>query len=345
MEQGVVDEPPPELAGASDRIVLSSDALPASLDDGARFRLWQDMYVAAYCEFDVMRVEHRPFAARTEYRHFGSIGVANTVAGVERLVRNRQHVAAVPRSNFCLALNTGSSPIVQKQLGRDVAHPIDQPTLVTEGEPGDIGQPGGYSFFLLDIPPEALLERVAGAYDLVARPLAAAPQATAHLRRYVEILHHLQMDGQDPGLRDHISATLLDLVALVLGAQGDSAELARLRGLRAARVQSILAAIRNGFADPAVSPQRVGLKLGLSARYVNELLQETGVNFAERVLELRLQKARGLLADRRRDDMKVIDIAFECGFSDVSYFNRCFRRRFGATPLDIRFDRARNGKA
>ena len=343
MEQRV-DAPSPEAAaGDADRIVLASDALPTTLDDHARFKLWQDMYVAAYCEFDVMRVEHRPFSARTEYRHFGQIGVANTVAGVERLVRNRQHVAVVPRANFCLALNTGSSPIIQKQLGRDTTHQIDHPTLVTEGEPGDIGQPGGYSFFLLDIPPQLLLERVAGAFDLVARPLTAAPHATAHLRRYVEVLQRLDVVGEDPALREHVAATLLDLVSLVLGAQGDFAAIARARGLRAARLQSILAAIRNGYTDPAISPQRVGLKLGLSARYVNELVHETGTGFTERVLELRLQKARAMLAERRHDRLKVIDIAYEFGFSDVSYFNRCFRRRFGVPPSDIRFERARNG--
>jgi AraC-like DNA-binding protein len=29
-------------------------------------------------------------------------------------------------------------------------------------------------------------------------------------------------------------------------------------------------------------------------------------------------------------------MASECGFGDLSYFNRAFRRRFGATPTDVR---------
>ncbi|QOG17291.1 helix-turn-helix domain-containing protein [Bradyrhizobium sp. SEMIA] len=29
-------------------------------------------------------------------------------------------------------------------------------------------------------------------------------------------------------------------------------------------------------------------------------------------------------------------IAFECGFGDISYFNRTFRRAYNATPSDIR---------
>jgi AraC-like DNA-binding protein len=313
-----------------DKVVFTSQDLPPALDDRARFKVWHDMYVAAYCDFDLTRLE-RPFSARTEIRQFGAIGMGSTVAGVDRLVRTRQQVAAATRSNFCLAFTRGEYPFVQAQLGREIVHDRDCAALVTEEAAGDIRHPGGFNFTLLDIPHKLLLERVANAYDLVATPLKAAPQATAHLRRYLETLRHL--DGElDPALRKHVEATLLDLVALILGAQGDSAEIARMRGLRAARLHEVLAVIRKGFTDPGLSPNRVAPRLGVSARYINDLLQETGTSFAERVMELRLQKARAMLADRRNDRLNVVDIAFDCGFNDVSYFNRCFRRRFGAAP-------------
>ena len=53
-------------------------------------------------------------------------------------------------------------------------------------------------------------------------------------------------------------------------------------------------------------------------------------------MELRLQKARGMLSDPHHDRLKISDIAYACGFNEVSYFNRCFRRRFGATPGQFR---------
>jgi transcriptional regulator GlxA family with amidase domain len=69
----------------------------------------------------------------------------------------------------------------------------------------------------------------------------------------------------------------------------------------------------------------------LSERYVNELLFEAGASFAARLTELRLRKAADLLAHR---ETRISDIAFACGF--ISYFNRCFRRRFGLTPTAAR---------
>lgn len=65
-------------------------------------------------------------------------------------------------------------------------------------------------------------------------------------------------------------------------------------------------------------------------------MQETGVGFTARVLELRLLKARAMLADPMHDALKISDLAFACGFNEVSYFNRCFRRRFGASPTQFR---------
>ena len=319
-----------------EKLVLSTQGMPDRLDDRARFSTWHDMYVAAYCEFDLSRVPDRPFSATTEALQLGGISVAATSAGVDRLVRNQRQVATAVRSNFCLAFSRSEFPIIQAQLGRETAHHRESPVLVTESETGDIRQPGGFDFFLLDLPAKLLLERVAHAYDLVAQPLNAGPQAAAHLKRYIGILPDLTRGEMDASLADHIGGTLIDLVALVLGANGDSAELARMRGLRAARIEEIVAFIRKNFADPSFSTAHVARRLSLTPRYVNDLLQETGLGFAERVTELRLQTARKMLADRSKDRMKVIDIAYAVGFNEVSYFNRRFRQRFGEKPSQSR---------
>lgn len=35
-------------------------------------------------------------------------------------------------------------------------------------------------------------------------------------------------------------------------------------------------------------------------------------------------------------ERRISDVAVDCGFNDLSYFNRCFRRRFGLTPTAAR---------
>jgi AraC-like DNA-binding protein len=43
-----------------------------------------------------------------------------------------------------------------------------------------------------------------------------------------------------------------------------------------------------------------------------------------------------MLIDPRLTDRTVSSVAFEAGFGDLSYFNRAFRRFYGATPSNIR---------
>jgi AraC-like DNA-binding protein len=43
-----------------------------------------------------------------------------------------------------------------------------------------------------------------------------------------------------------------------------------------------------------------------------------------------------MLRDPRHAHLTIAQLAHGSGFNDISYFNRAFRRRFGATPTDVR---------
>ena len=101
-------------------------------------------------------------------------------------------------------------------------------------------------------------------------------------------------------------------------------------------MREVLSEIKAGYANPAFSIKDIARKLRLSPRYVQDLLHETGTSLSARILEFRLQKAHAMLVDRRNLNLRVSEIALTSGFSDISYFNQCFRHRYGETPSDIR---------
>jgi len=43
-----------------------------------------------------------------------------------------------------------------------------------------------------------------------------------------------------------------------------------------------------------------------------------------------------MLMDPRRAGEKIISVALDAGFANVSYFNRAFRRVYGDTPSGVR---------
>ena len=66
--------------------------------------------------------------------------------------------------------------------------------------------------------------------------------------------------------------------------------------------------------------------------YMGRLFKnEMHMSFHEYCLLLKLQKAEALLLGTKD---KIIDIALECGFDNISYFNRTFKKQYGMSPSE-----------
>jgi AraC-like DNA-binding protein len=61
--------------------------------------------------------------------------------------------------------------------------------------------------------------------------------------------------------------------------------------------------------------------------------QRTGKNLSEYIIEIRLGVATRLLIDSTKT---VAEICYECGFNNLSNFNRIFKKKKGITPKDFR---------
>lgn len=54
-----------------------------------------------------------------------------------------------------------------------------------------------------------------------------------------------------------------------------------------------------------------------------------GMCFNDYLCEFRLNKAKGLL---KRDVLSITTIVYETGFTDTSYFSKCFKNKYGVSP-------------
>jgi AraC family transcriptional regulator len=59
----------------------------------------------------------------------------------------------------------------------------------------------------------------------------------------------------------------------------------------------------------------------------------TGTTPHQYILRARLRRAAVRV---RAEDTRILDIALDCGFDDLSNFNRAFRAEFGTSPLRYR---------
>jgi AraC-like DNA-binding protein len=139
-----------------------------------------------------------------------------------------------------------------------------------------------------------------------------------------------------PELQRLVVTHVHDLIAAIAGAARDSMAIVGARGIRAARVKALMADILQHLEHGDLTPAAVARRQRITPRYVHKLLESEGLTFSSFVLEQRLARVYRTLSDPRRRDRTISAIAFDIGFNDLSYFNRAFRRRYGATPSDIR---------
>jgi len=91
---------------------------------------------------------------------------------------------------------------------------------------------------------------------------------------------------------------------------------------------------RHGAFCIALVVVRLAEHAGLSPyHFLRTFERATGVTPHQYVLRARLRHAAQALADASD---KVVDIAFACGFADLSNFNRAFRAEFGVAPRAYR---------
>lgn len=74
----------------------------------------------------------------------------------------------------------------------------------------------------------------------------------------------------------------------------------------------------------------VSESVNLTPQYLCKFFKEmTGINIIEYINHYRVETASTLL---KISSMSITDIALECGFDNISYFNRVFKKQMGCTP-------------
>ena len=146
-----------------------------------------------------------------------------------------------------------------------------------------------------------------------------------------------RLDLRQPGAPDDLDSSLetasgdyiAHLAGLVLQSPGAQGE--KQHGKKSdTRIADIRKQIARSYRSPDLKPGAIGERLGISARSIQHVLSQHGSTFSEELMAMRLEAAFGMLRSGVTD--AVADIAFKCGFSDLSTFHRAFRARYGKTP-------------
>lgn len=160
--------------------------------------------------------------------------------------------------------------------------------------------------------------------------IAATAPGAALLSGYANLL--LGDSPLDTGAAQLASNHLYQLAALTLDGR-EHAE-PELQGIGGARLALIKRDMTRSITDPELDIAKIARRHRVSARYAQRLFEREGTNFGQFLRDTRLDLARAAI--EAGDGRTISAIAFDCGFGDLSHFNKSFRQRFGTTPTDIR---------
>lgn len=305
------------------RIYFNTDALPQR----DRFPAFCEEMFRHIIGADIAQLGPTPFRGVLDVRSAGGVNIADISLTSADIMRRTDHISDGNDAVVVQLWQAGAGGATQG--GHSSRIKSGDGLVIDNARAARVSTLGTARFFALTIPRADLIRR---------GPIAALRlcdnAAVGLLLGYLrETLSESLADGRSAEL---FANQLVDLAALAVGVEGDARSEAEQRGGRAARRSAILRAIATRSNDPGLNAVAIAALLGVTPRYVHLLLEETGKSFTHHLLEQRLEKAAGLLRDPRWRERRIADVAIEAGFSDLSYFSRAFRRRYGATPSDVR---------
>ena len=319
----------PREAQPSPRLRLSTRALPPR----DRFEVFREQFRQYLYRADVTNRADGTFDGSIELLKAGNVGISRLAAPPSAYARTRRHASD---SDEALTLFVGLTRGVAIQQG-GVSHEFRPGSgfLYHGSIPGEAEAVSSFQVWGIKVPAGRIKSGLVPGRDLKAMQIPSDLPAMRLIVQYLNSFHTVAA-SQDADVHEAFGTHLVDLLMLIVGAGRNSLELIKGRGLKAARTAAVLKTIDGGFASPDLSAERIGHSLGITARHVHRLLEETTKTFYEHVLERRLVESHRLLTDRSSSTLKVADIARRAGFADPAYFNRVFRIRFGDTPTGVR---------
>jgi AraC-like DNA-binding protein len=309
---------------------FSTGALPAP----ERLPFWREVFGRQMVRVDIEPELDAPFEAAATLRAVPGLRSMLCTSSEGRLLRPREFIAADGDDTVAVFINL-SGTVSGSQLNRDVSLSAGDAAIILNAEPALMVH-SQIHYEGLVIPRAALAPLVTHVEDAAMRTIPHANGALRLLMNYLKAVRE-ELTLSAPELRHLVVTHIQDLVAMVIGTTRDGAAVAAGRGVRAARLAAIKADII-GHLGRDLNLVALAARQHVTPRYIQRLFESEGVTFSEFVLGQRLARAYRMLADPRHAGLTISAIAFAGGFGDLSYFHRVFRRRFGATPSDVRAD-------
>jgi AraC-like DNA-binding protein len=293
---------------------------------------WSMALSRLFVELDVrIGKQHHDAQLRVETRHFGDLELLRTTSrtGCFSVIRSDSLIAHCGSNSFFIACILDGG-IALAQAERSIRLATSDLAVLDSTRPYRIDVDGDLDVLWVRVPRHRIEGRIPRLAAVLAQRIDGSlggGRLTSTLLRVC--LEEAERLSETESLR--ISNALLDLLCQCLNVstqQGNSRSEQLLR-----RVQNYIDA---NIADPVLCRESIARRHGVSPRYLARVFEREGLSVARWIRLRRLELSRQRIEALDPGSSTICEIAYSCGFGDVSSFNRAFKRHFGATPGSLR---------
>jgi AraC-like DNA-binding protein len=306
----------------------------ADLPENMRVATWREQYAHTVLRADIQHDDDASFEATVASRALPGLKLMAGRFTAARLLRTREMTGDGNDDLYLFVNRTGDVTVSAR--GRDVTLGENDALLISSGEAAVLDRRTLGESITTRIPYAMLSPMVVDVDDAIMRRMPSNTAALKLLTGYANALLGEDHAMTTPAHRHRVATHVHDLAALTLGATLEAADVATNRGVAAARLRAAKIYTIENISSREISVGGVALYLGVTQRYLQRLFEVDGTTFSAFLLGQRLARAHRMLSEPQSVQRPVGIIAYDVGFGDLSYFNRCFRRLYGATPKDIR---------
>lgn len=297
------------------------------LDRVQQYDFWHTIVETSYAHCDGYSVSRRGFAGTIEIASCGEGEMTALSSDAVRYRRTEQHIRRSGTDAFFIsAMLEGGGHF--RQNDRTVEHAPGTILIYDSARPYAYDYPGAYRTMLLRVPRPMMAARMLGLRDLGGTVLSPERPQAALIRG---LMGNLMETARGEDLPAHFIAPALDLITGAFGlGRGDGRVMAAGRDETLNRIKRFMIA---HMGNEELSGADICAAQNVSLRSLGRLFAAEGTTPMAWLRDSRLAEAHAMLSEGRA--RSVTEAAYRCGFRDLSYFGRAFKKAYGRTPRQI----------
>lgn len=278
-----------------------------------------------------MAMEPAPLELRGEIqaRTIGHVGVARVCGQGIRAIHTDSHVARASTHLYAACVHLAGETTITQDGQTTALRPGD--VFITDSRRRfALGLERPWRHLVLTMPTACLDTRVARAESIggrVMRGSALGRLWASHLAAAFAL-----GPGVSPAAAALIARQSIDLLVQLLNETPDPGPLVG----RDAAFAGACHVINQRFREPDLTPAAIACDIGVSSRTLARIFAERGETIMRRVFRERVKEAATLLRSPAWAHRSITDIAFACGFNDLSHFGRVFAATMDMSPSAYR---------